>query len=360
MIYWLTQLWQAQFGVLRVFQYLTFRSILAAITSLLIVLVMGPIVIRALRRLQVGQFVRDDGPQSHLSKQGTPTMGGVLILLAIALSAFCWGDLNSVPLFQVMFITLAYGAIGGLDDYRKVVLKTPKGLSARMKFFLQSLFAIAVIVWIEYYAIMPEQTLLFVPFVKHVAIDLGILFPVLCYFVIVGTSNAVNLTDGLDGLAIMPTVMITAALGIFAYVEGNTQYANYLMMPYLHGVGELAVFAAALVGAGLGFLWFNSYPAEVFMGDVGSLALGGALGTFAILVRQELVLFIMGGVFVVETLSVVLQVASFKMRGKRIFRMAPIHHHFELAGWPEPKVIVRFWIVTFILVLIGLATLKLR
>lgn len=360
MIYWLTQLGQAQLSALRVFQYLTFRSILAAITSLVIVLFLGPKVIRALRRLQVGQFVRDDGPQSHLTKQGTPTMGGVLILVAITLSVICWGDLNSAPLYQVMFVTLAYGVIGGVDDYRKVVLKNPKGLSARAKFSMQSLFAALAIMWIYRTAALPEQTLLFIPFIKHAAIDLGLLFPILCYFVIVGTSNAVNLTDGLDGLAVMPTVMVMAALGIFAYVEGNTQYANYLMMPYIPGIGELVVFASALVGAGLGFLWFNTYPAEVFMGDVGSLALGGALGTMAILVRQELVLFVMGGVFVVETLSVVLQVASFKLTGKRIFRMAPIHHHFELAGWPEPKVIVRFWILTFILVLVGLATLKLR
>jgi phospho-N-acetylmuramoyl-pentapeptide-transferase len=317
--------------------------------------------IRWLRKLQIGQMVRDDGPQSHLSKAGTPTMGGILILISITVSCLLWGDLRQPSLWLVLFVTLGFGCIGWVDDYRKVVAKNSKGLPARWKYFWQSLIAMIAIILLYSSSSIPLQTQLSLPFFKSSFITLGAFFPVLVYFVIVGSSNAVNLTDGLDGLAIMPTVMVGGALGIFAYASSNAQYAHYLAIPYIPNTGELTIFCAAMVGAGLSFLWYNTYPAQVFMGDVGSLALGAALGTIAVIVRQELVLLIMGGLFVLETLSVILQVGYFKYSGgKRLFKMAPLHHHFELLGWSEPKVIVRFWIITVIFVLCGLATLKLR
>lgn len=344
-----------------VFQYLTLRGILGVLTALALSLFLGPWMIRTLQIRQIGQSVRNDGPQSHLSKKGTPTMGGALILTAIAISTLLWADLSNRYVWVVLIVTLAFGAIGWVDDYRKVIEKNSRGLPSRWKYFWQSVFGLAAAIFLfmtaENHAV---ETTLFLPLLKDVSISLGIGFIVLTYFVIVGSSNAVNLTDGLDGLAILPTVMVAGALAIFCYLSGNIKFADYLLIPYVPGAGELIVFCAALVGAGLGFLWFNTYPAQVFMGDVGALALGAALGTIAVIVRQEVVLFIMGGVFVMETLSVIIQVASFKLTGKRVFRMAPIHHHFELKGWPEPRVIVRFWIITVILVLIGLATLKLR
>jgi len=343
-----------------VFQYLTLRGILGVITALTISLLVGPVMIRRLSFHQIGQAVRDDGPKSHLSKRGTPTMGGALILVAIMVSTLLWGDLSNRYVWVVIGVTFVFGAVGWVDDYRKVVEKNSRGLPGRWKYLWQSVGGIAAASFLYYTATSPAETELIVPFFKDVAWQMGIFYIVFSYFVIVGTSNAVNLTDGLDGLAILPTVMVGAALGIFAYLSGHTQFSEYLNIPYLPGAGELVIFCGAIVGAGLGFLWFNTYPAQVFMGDVGALALGAALGVVAVIVRQEFVLFIMGGVFVMETVSVILQVASFKLTGKRIFRMAPIHHHFELKGWPEPRVIVRFWIITVILVLIGLSTLKLR
>lgn len=361
MLYWVTQLLQSQYHAFRVFQYLTFRSILAALTALIVGLFCGPLMIRWLRGLQIGQMVRDDGPKSHLSKAGTPTMGGVLILLAVVVSCLLWGDLHQASLWLVLLVTTGFGLVGWVDDYRKLVLKNSKGLPARWKYFWQSVIAIAAVVYLYLNADLPVHTQLTIPFSKSWLINLGYLFPVFAYFVIVGSSNAVNLTDGLDGLAIMPIVMVAGALGIFAYASSNVGYAHYLTIPFVPNTGELTIFCSAIVGAGLGFLWYNSYPAQIFMGDVGSLALGAALGSVAIVVRQELVLFIMGGLFVLETLSVILQVGYFKASdGKRLFRMAPLHHHFELKGWSEPKVIVRFWIITVVFVLCGLATLKLR
>lgn len=360
MLLWLTELLEKHFHFFHVFQYLTFRSILSTLTALTLSLLVGPIMIRKLSHYQIGQTVRDDGPQTHLKKKGTPTMGGALILIAIATSIFLWGDLSSVYIWVVLLVTLGFGAIGWVDDYRKLIRKNTKGLPAKWKFFWQTAVGLSAALFLYHIAVLPVETRLVVPFFKNILIPLGILYVPFVYFVIVGASNAVNLTDGLDGLAILPTVMVAGALGIFAYATGNVQFANYLGIPYIPGVGEVAVFCAALVGAGLGFLWFNTYPAQVFMGDVGALGLGAALGVVAVVVRQELVLLIMGGVFVIETVSVILQVASFKLTGRRIFKMAPLHHHFELKGWPEPRVIVRFWIITFILVLSGLATLKLR
>jgi len=361
MLYWLTQLYQSQYHALRVFQYLTFRSILAALTALIVGLLCGPLVIRWLHSLQIGQMVRDDGPQSHLTKAGTPTMGGLLILVAITISCLLWGDLEQASLWLVLLVTPANGLVGWVDDYRKLVLKNSKGLPARWKYFWQTVIALIAVFYLYNSASLPVHTQLIVPFFKTVTWDMGLLFPLFAYFVIVGSSNAVNLTDGLDGLAIMPIVMVAGALGIFAYASSNVLFSNYLAIPYVPDTGELTIFCSAIVGAGLGFLWYNSYPAQVFMGDVGSLALGAALGIVAIVIRQELVLLIMGGLFVIETISVILQVAYFKCtRGKRLFRMAPIHHHFELKGWSEPKIIVRFWIITVVFVLCGLATLKLR
>ena len=342
-----------------VFRYLTMRMILSILTAMLISFLIGPAVIRKLATYK-GQPVRDDGPESHFSKAGTPTMGGSLILLAIAISTLLWGDLGNRYIWIALLTTLAFGAIGFIDDYKKLVRQDPKGLASRYKYLWQSIFGLAAAVALYVTASTPAETQLIVPFFKNVAINLGIFYVVLTYFVIVGTSNAVNLTDGLDGLAIMPTIMVAGALALMAYVTGHSEFASYLHIPNIEGVGEVAIFCMALMGAGIGFLWFNTYPAMVFMGDVGALALGAALGVVAVMVRQEIVLVIMGGIFVIETLSVIIQVASFKLTGKRVFRMAPIHHHYELKGWPEPRVIVRFWIISLILVLVGLATLKLR
>ena len=343
-----------------VFSYLTLRAILAVITALAIALLVGPALIERLTRHQIGQRVRDDGPQSHLPKAGTPTMGGTLILVAIAVSTVLWADPRNHYVWIALGVTMAFGLIGFYDDYLKLIVGNSRGLAPRYKYFWQSLAGLAAAIALYLLAHSPAETSLYVPFFKHVALPLGAGYIVLTYFVIVGTSNAVNLTDGLDGLAIMPAAMVAGALGIFAYATGNSVFAGYLGIPYIAGVGELLIFCSTIVGAGLGFLWFNSYPAQVFMGDIGALALGAALGVTATIVRQEIVLIIMGGLFVLETVSVILQVASYKLTGKRIFRMAPIHHHFELKGWAEPKVIVRFWIISLILVLAGLGTLKLR
>lgn len=360
MLVWLAEYLTQYFSFFNVFSYLTFRAILGILTSLLLSLYLGPKLIARLQLMQIGQVVRNDGPQSHFSKKGTPTMGGLLILGSVLLSTLLWADLDNKYVWVVLFVLVSFGWIGFVDDYRKVIRKDPKGLIARWKYFWQSLFAIATAAFLYFTAERPAETALLVPFLKDVMPQLGLLFIALSYFVIVGTSNAVNLTDGLDGLAIVPTIMVASAFAIIAYASGNVNFSGYLNIPYLPYAGELVVVCAALVGAGLGFLWFNTYPAQVFMGDVGSLALGAVLGVIAILVRQEIVLFIMGGVFVMETLSVILQVGSYKLRGQRIFRMAPIHHHYELKGWPEPRVIVRFWILSIIFVLVGLATLKLR
>ncbi len=343
-----------------VFRYITMRAILGTITALILSLVIGPMMIRKLASYKIEQQIRDDGPQSHLSKAGTPTMGGAMILISISLSTLLWSDLSNEKVWVVLAVTLSFGLIGGVDDYKKLVYGNAKGLSAKAKFFWQSVAGFAAALFIFNNAETAIETTLIIPYTKDVLIPLGGAFVLLAYLVIVGSSNAVNLTDGLDGLAIMPTVMVAGALGVFAYLSGHVTFANYLGIPHVSGVGELTIFCAAMVGAGLGFLWFNTYPAMVFMGDIGALALGAALGVVAVYVRQELVLVIMGGIFVMETVSVMLQVGSYKLRGKRIFRMAPIHHHYELKGWPEPRVIVRFWIITVILVLIGLASLKLR
>jgi len=344
-----------------VFNYITLRAVLACLTALVISFVVGPAMIRKLTAYKIGQSVRDDGPQTHLAKAGTPTMGGALMLVAITATVLLWADLENRLVWIVLWVTIGFGGIGWVDDYRKVVRHNPKGLSARSKFLWQSIVGLTAAGFLAFYTNLPAQTVFIVPFFKEIAYPLGAVgFIVMTYFVIVGTSNAVNLTDGLDGLAIMPTVMIGGALGIFAYVAGHAVFSKYLGFPFIPGAGELAVICGAIAGAGLAFLWFNAYPAEVFMGDVGALALGAALGTIAVIVRQEIVLFIMGGVFVVETLSVMLQVASFKLTGKRIFRMAPLHHHYELKGWKENQVVVRFWIITMMLVLVGLSTLKLR
>ena len=360
MLYSLAQYLEQFYSGFNVFGYLTLRAILGVLTALIISFVIGPFMIRKLSVYKIGQTVRGDGPDTHLKKAGTPTMGGALILVAIAASTLLWSDLTNRYVWVVMFVMTAFGVVGLVDDYKKLVKKDPEGLKAKYKFFWQSLFGFVVAVYL-YKTASPIETTLIVPFFKDISPQLGMLpFVLLTYFVIVGTSNAVNFTDGLDGLAILPTVMVGGALGIFAYASGHVGFAQYLSIPSIYGVGELVIFCGALVGAGLGFLWFNTYPAQVFMGDVGALALGAALGVIAVMVRQELVLFIMGGIFVMETVSVILQVASFKLTGKRIFRMAPLHHHFELKGWPEPRVIVRFWIVTVILVLIGLASLKIR
>ena len=376
---WLEQFMRA----FNVFSYITLRAVLATMTALVISFVVGPRMIAWLTRMKIGQSVRDDGPQTHLAKAGTPTMGGALILVSIVITTLLWGNLTNRFVWVVLLVTLGFGAVGWVDDWRKVVYRNPKGLPARSKLFWQSLIGIMAAIylafsvsapdnaqfvrlffaWVQsgFSAALPPRADLIVPFFKTVSYPLGVWgFIALTYFVIVGTSNAVNLTDGLDGLAIMPTVMIAGALGIFAYVIGNAIFARYLGFPNIPGAGELAVICGAIAGAGLGFLWFNAYPADVFMGDVGALALGAALGTIAVIVRQEIVLLVMGGVFVAETLSVMIQVISFKTRGKRVFRMAPIHHHFELKGWKENQVVVRFWIITMLLVLGGLSTLKLR
>jgi phospho-N-acetylmuramoyl-pentapeptide-transferase len=360
MLLLITEFLQQFHSGFNVFQYLTLRAILGTITALVLSLIIGPAMIRRLSTYKIGQQVRDDGPQSHLSKAGTPTMGGALILVSIAISTLLWSDLANRQVWITLVVTLLFGLLGGIDDYRKLLYGNSKGLPARTKYFWQTVFGLSAALVIFKLAKTPIETSLILPFVKDVVVELGEFFVLLAYLVIVGSSNAVNLTDGLDGLAIMPTVMVAGALGVFAYATGNANFSGYLGIPYIAGVGELAIFCGTLVGAGLGFLWFNTYPAQVFMGDVGALALGAALGVVAVLVRQEIVLLIMGGVFVMETVSVILQVASFKLTGRRIFRMAPLHHHFELKGWPEPRVIVRFWIITVVLVLVGLASLKVR
>ncbi|BAW79593.1 phospho-N-acetylmuramoyl-pentapeptide-transferase [Candidatus Nitrosoglobus terrae] len=342
----------------KVFQYLTLRAILGVLTALVISLAVGPVMIRRLR--SIGQPIRIDGPVSHFSKTGTPTMGGGLILIAISAATLLWADLSNRYIWVVLIVTLLFGGVGFVDDYKKLIHQNSRGLLSRHKYFWQSVIALSAALFLYSTATVSAETTLIVPFFKNVAVNLGCYYVLLTYFVVVGSSNAVNLTDGLDGLAVLPTVLVGGALGIFAYVAGHAGFAHYLGIPYIPGVGELVIFCGALVGSGLGFLWFNTYPAQIFMGDVGALALGAALGILAVLVRQELVLFIMGGVFVIETVSVILQVLSYKLTGRRIFRMAPLHHHFEIKGWPEPRVIVRFWIITVILVLIGLATLKIR
>ena len=361
MLLWLSKLLAEDLSFLNVFSYLTLRAILAAVSALAISLLAGPWMIARLAALRMGQVVRDDGPQTHFKKAGTPTMGGMLILVAIIVSTLLWADLANRFVWIVLGVTVLFGLVGFWDDYLKIVRQNPAGLIARYKYFWQSVGGLAAALALWYTAKSPADTTLYLPFLKNFALPLGIVaFTLLTYLMIVGMSNAVNLTDGLDGLAIMPAVMVAAALGVFAYASGNAVFAQYLAIPAVPQAGELLIFCAALVGAGLGFLWFNTYPAQVFMGDIGALSLGAALGTIGVIVRQELVLLVMGGIFVLETASVILQVASFKLTGKRIFRMAPIHHHFEKKGWAEPKIIVRFWIITFFLVLAGLATLKLR
>jgi phospho-N-acetylmuramoyl-pentapeptide-transferase len=360
MLLYLTE-YLAQFeSGFNVFNYLTMRAILGALTALLLSFIIGPRMIKHLTVKQIGQPVREDGPETHLLKTGTPTMGGALILTAISISTLLWADLGNRYVWVVLFVTLSFGVIGFVDDYKKLILQNPAGISAKQKLFWQSGAALVAAIALYVTATDAVQTSLLIPYFKDLALPLGMFQVVVTYFFIVGFSNAVNLTDGLDGLAIMPTVLVGGALGIFAYVTGNVNFAAYLGIPYVAGTGEILVFCTAMAGAGLGFLWFNTYPAQVFMGDIGALSLGAALGAVAVVVRQEIVLAIMGGVFVVETLSVIIQVASFKLTGKRVFRMAPLHHHFELKGWAEPKVIVRFWIITVILVLIGLASLKIR
>ncbi len=389
MLLWLAQFFQQDAGWLRIVSYISFRAVAATLTALAIGLAAGPSVIRLLTRLKVGQAVRTDGPQTHLVKSGTPTMGGLLILIAIAIAMLLWCDLSNRFVWIVMVVTMGFGVIGWVDDYRKVVYKNPNGMSSREKYFWQSMIGMSAAVYLAFavsgqsnYEVwhlfiewvssgfsmdLPPKADFIIPFFKTISYPLGVWgFIALTYFVIVGTSNAVNLTDGLDGLTIMPTIMVGTALGVFAYLTGHTVYSRYLFIPYIPGTGELLVFCGAMAGAGLAFLWFNAYPAQMFMGDVGALALGGTLGTIAVIVRQEIVLFVMGGIFVAETISVMLQVTYFKYTkkkygvGKRIFLMAPLHHHFEQKGWKETQVVVRFWIITMILVLIGLSTLKIR
>ena len=389
MLLMLAQWLQEDFSFFRVFNYITFRAVMATVTALLIGLAAGPWVIRKLTALKMGQAVRTDGPQTHLVKSGTPTMGGVLILIGIFVSCILWADLSNRFIWIVMIVTFGFGLVGCVDDYRKVAYKDPKGMASREKFFWQTLIGLFAAIYLAFsvsevnnlkvlqlffdwlrsgFALnLPAKSNLLIPFIKEVSYPLGVLgFIILSYLVIVGSSNAVNLTDGLDGLVIMPVILVGAALGAFAYVMGNAIYAKYLLFPYIPGAGELMIFCGAMGGAGLAFLWYNTHPAQVFMGDVGALALGGALGTIAVIVRQEIVLFVMGGIFVAETVSVMLQVFWFKYtkkrygEGRRIFRMAPLHHHFELGGWRETQVVVRFWIITILLVLIGLSSLKLR
>ena len=360
MLLYLTQYLSQFESGFNVFNYLTMRAILGALTALVICFVLGPRMIERLSSKQMGQPIREDGPITHLPKAGTPTMGGLLILVSIAISTLLWADLGNHFVWIVLFVTLSFGAIGYVDDYKKLILQDPAGISAKQKLFWQSAAALVAAIALYVTATDSVSTSLLIPYFKDLSIPLGMFQVVVTYFFIVGFSNAVNLTDGLDGLAIMPTVLVGGALGVFAYVTGNVNFSEYLDIPYVAGTGEILVFCATLTGAGLGFLWFNTYPAQVFMGDIGALALGAALGVVAVVTRQEIVLAIMGGIFVMETLSVMIQVASYKLTGKRVFRMAPIHHHFELKGWAEPKVIVRFWIITVILVLVGLASLKIR
>lgn len=360
MLLYLFDLLASEYSALNVFRYITFRGICGVLTALTISFVLGPLMIRKLSRHQIEQTVRPDGPPTHFDKVGTPTMGGALILMSVVVSTLLWADLSNRFVWVVLFVCISFGVIGWMDDYRKLIDKNPRGIGARNKFLAQSLVGALSAVFLYQTAQSDLELSLIVPVFKDVAIYLGPWFMVLAYLVIVGASNAVNLTDGLDGLAIVPTVFVAGGLGVFAYVTGHSIFAGYLGIPYISGTGEILIFCASLVGAGLGFLWFNTYPAQVFMGDIGALSLGASIGVVAVMVRQEIVLFIMGGIFVIETVSVILQVASFKLMGKRIFKMAPLHHHFELKGWPEPRVCVRFWIISLILVLVGLATLKIR
>lgn len=360
MLYHLSQFFVEQWSVLNALSYVTMRVILAALTAFLISILFGGKMIKLLQFKQMGQFVRDDGPQSHLQKQGTPTMGGVLILFAIFVAALLWCNLTNMYVWICLLVTGGFGYIGFIDDYRKLIKKDPKGLLAKEKYVLQSLVGLGAAVWLYVIAGNPMDTALLFPMLKGTVLPLGLLFIPWVFLVLTGASNAVNLTDGLDGLAILPTVLVAAGLGVYAYVIGHHSFAEYLQMPFVKGSGEMAIICGAVAGAGLGFLWFNAHPALVFMGDVGALALGGLLGIVAVVIRQEFVLAIMGGIFVLETVSVAMQVVSYKLTGKRIFRMAPIHHHFELKGWPESRVTVRFWIITVVLVLIGLSLLKLR
>jgi phospho-N-acetylmuramoyl-pentapeptide-transferase len=360
MILWIAQYFQENHSWLNLFSYQSFRAIMAALTALVLSLFLGPVFIRKLQEKQIGQHVRNLGPESHLSKQGTPTMGGGLIIFSIIVACLLWSDLHVNYVWVCMYVLFGFGLVGWLDDYRKLILKDSAGLSAKWKYLLQSVFGITAVLYLYYYGDDSLKLQMVIPFVKDLDWSLGWLVIPLGYFVMVGSSNAVNLTDGLDGLVIMPVILVALALGIIAYLSGHSVFSHYLFIPFIPNVGEVSIFCAAIIGSGLGFLWFNTYPAEIFMGDVGALSLGGALGIVAIITRQELVFFIMSGVFVMETVSVILQVGSFKLRGKRIFKMAPIHHHFELKGWPEPKVVVRFWIMALISVLIGLATLKIR
>ncbi len=360
MLMYLAEFLEYFHGGFRVFQFLTLRAILGVLTAMLFCFVFGPWMIRKLTFHQIGQNVRDDGPQTHLVKAGTPTMGGALIIAAVIVSTLLWADIANAWVWLAVLVTAAFGTIGFVDDYRKLKFGNSKGLSARSKYAWQSIIGLAAGIWLYLGASSSAETSVLIPMLKDVAVPLGAGYILWSYLVVVGTSNAVNLTDGLDGLAIMPCVLVGSALGIFAYVTGHTEFSQYLGFHYIQGVGELAIFCTAIGGAGLGFLWFNTYPAQVFMGDVGALALGAALGIVAVIVRQEIVLLVMGGIFVAETVSVILQVATFKLTGRRMFRMAPLHHHFELKGWAEPKIIVRFWIVTLVLVLIGLSTLKIR
>jgi len=360
MLTWLFEWLSEYYSVFSVFQYITFRAIMSVLTALVLSFVFGPMMIRKLSLYNIGQTVRDDGPSTHFSKVGTPTMGGALILFAVVVATLLWMDLSNRYLWVTLFVTVSFGCIGWYDDYQKLVNKDPRGMGSKLKFLSQTSAGFIAAYWLYATATTPAELQFIVPLFKNVAFNLGWFFIPLAWFVIVGSSNAVNLTDGLDGLAILPVAMVAGGLGVFSYMSGNINFSEYLNVPYLAGAGEMIIFCAALVGAGLGFLWFNAYPAQVFMGDIGALSLGAALGVLAIIVRQEIVLMIMGGLFVVETLSVIIQVASFKLMGRRVFKMAPIHHHFELKGWPEPRVIVRFWIISFILVIIGLATLKVR
>lgn len=360
MLFWLAHLLSKHWHFFNVFQYLTLRSILSTVTAFVVTLLIGPSLISALNFYRIGQIIRDEGPKTHLTKHGTPTMGGLMILIAMLLSTLLWGNLTNHYLWIVIGVMMSFGLIGFLDDYFKLVNKSTRGISARSRYFWESIIGLAVATYLYWIAQTPAETSLLLPFFKHISIDLGLFYIPFAYFVIVGAGNAVNLTDGLDGLAILPVVMIGSALAIFAYLVGNAIFSKYLILPHIPGTGELVILCGSLAGAGLGFLWFNAYPAQIFMGDTGSLSLGGMLGTIAVIVRQELVLALMSGIFVLETISVIIQVLYFRYTRKRIFLMAPLHHHFELKGWPEPKVIVRFWIISFVLVLLGLATLKLR
>lgn len=358
MLLWLTRYLTEFFSVFNVFEYITFRTIVSAVTALVIALIVGPVVIRRFAQSNIGETIRDDGPSSHVSKRGTPTMGGLLIVVSIVISTLLWGDLTSKHVWIVVGVILGFGLIGFADDYKK--LRKGKGISIKWKYFFQSAVGMTAAVVMFTTATTPAETELIIPIFKQVAIPLGFGFIFLAYLMIVGMSNSVNFTDGLDGLAIMPTVMVGAALGLIAYLVGHSEFAEYLQIPHIPGMGEVAIICGSIVGAGLGFLWYNTYPAQMFMGDVGALALGAALGTIGVLVRHEIVLLIMGGIFVLETASVIVQVVSFKILGRRVFQMAPLHHHFELKEWPEPRIVVRFWIIAFMLVLVGLSMLKLR